>query len=58
MNFKKVEVNAYQTNVRGQLVLHLEDDSGDCAELVIRASDVPRMMAAGIDALQKIISTR
>lgn len=58
MNFKKAGVNAYQTNTEGKLTLYLEDDQGECAELVIEASDVPRLMAAGVDALQKKASTR
>jgi len=58
MNIKKATVNAYQATPTGRLVLHLEDDRGDCAELIIAASDVPRMMMAGIDALAKKASTR
>jgi len=58
MDVKRAVVNAYQTNKAGQLMLHLEDPDGACAELVIPARDVERMMAAGIDALQRKVSTR
>lgn len=58
VNVKKAVVNAYQTTPAGRLVLHLEDDQGECAELIISAGDVERVMCACIAALQKKASTR
>jgi len=58
MNIKTACINAYQTNEAGTLTIFLEDDQGECAELTIPAEDVPRLMTAGIDALQKKRSTR
>lgn len=58
MNFKKTSVNAFSSNPAGNLVFYLEDGQGEQAELIIKAHDVPRLMYAAIDALQKKANTR
>lgn len=58
MNLEKAGANAYHSTPTGRLVIFIEDDAGITGELKIEANDVPRLMYACIDALQKKVNTR